>query len=76
MTPTDKFLAEIDAFLERSGEEWTATRLGKEALGDPRFVFDVRRKEKPRRPSLDTAQKVLDFMAANSPRPKKRGRAA
>jgi sulfate adenylyltransferase subunit 2 len=53
----DQFLSEIDAFLGESRYEPTV--LGKQAMGDPNFVFDVR---KGRAPSARTMDKVRDWM--------------
>jgi len=55
----DDFRAEIEAFLTRTGI--SPTRLGKEAVGDPRFVFDLR--EKGRAPGARLMDAVADFMA-------------
>ena len=52
------FLAEIDRFLSSAGIDPTA--LGKQALGDPNFVFDLR---KGRSPSTRTIDKVRSWMA-------------
>ncbi len=54
----DQFLSDIDAFLGESGYEPTV--LGKQAMGDPNFVFDVR---KGRAPSARTMDKVKDWMS-------------
>jgi sulfate adenylyltransferase subunit 2 len=51
------FLSEIDRFLETLGLD--PTTLGKQALGDPSFVFDLR---KGRSPSTRTIGKVRDWM--------------
>jgi len=51
------FLAEIEAFLKTSGSD--ATAFGKLALGDPSFVFDLR---KGRSPSTRTMEKVRAAM--------------
>lgn len=51
------FVAEIDAFLERSGMSPTAFGLG--AVRDPNFVADVRN---GRMPSLRTVEKVDEFI--------------
>jgi len=59
MSYSDKFRADIEAFLTRSG--FSPTRLGKEALGDPRFVFDLRKKG--RAPSARLMDEVTNFMA-------------
>jgi len=41
------------------------TRFGREALGDSRFVFDLRSGREPR---LATVQRVIDFLAAHEDR--------
>ena len=51
------FLAEIERFLETAGLE--PTTLGKQALGDPSFVFDLR---KGRSPSTRTIGKVRGWI--------------
>ncbi len=51
------FLQEIDAYLARSGRD--PSGFGKEALGDPNFVFDLR---KGRSPSARTMDKVRAAM--------------
>jgi sulfate adenylyltransferase subunit 2 len=53
----DQFLNEINGFLAESNYE--PTLLGKQAMGDPNFVFDVR---KGRAPSARTMDKVRDWM--------------
>jgi sulfate adenylyltransferase subunit 2 len=57
-TVAQSFLSEIEAFLESAGLEPTA--LGKQALGDPNFVFDLR---KGRSPSTRTIEKVRGWIA-------------
>ena len=52
------FLAEIEAYLAKSGLE--PTSFGKQVLGDPNFVFDLR---KGRSPSTRTMGKVREAMA-------------
>ena len=52
------FLAEIERFLSSAGVDPTA--LGKQALGDPNFVFDLR---KGRSPSTRTIDKVRSWIA-------------
>jgi phosphopantothenoylcysteine decarboxylase/phosphopantothenate--cysteine ligase len=59
MSYLDDFRVEIEAFLARTG--MSPTRLGKEAVGDPRFVFDLR--EKGRAPSARLMDAVAAFMA-------------
>jgi sulfate adenylyltransferase subunit 2 len=59
-TLAHSFLTEIDAYLEAQGLE--ASAFGKLALGDPNFVFDLR---KGRSPSTRTMDKVRAHMAAS-----------
>ncbi len=56
-TVAKSFLAEIERYLETAGLD--ATSLGKQALGDPSFVFDLR---KGRSPSTRTIEKVRNWM--------------
>lgn len=60
MDPTAQFIAEIDAFLERSG--MTPTAFGWEALKDPNFVGDL--KKKGRKPTLGVVGRVNEFIRA------------
>lgn len=64
MSYLDDFRAEIDAFLVRTGI--APTRLGKEAVGDPRFVFDLR--NKGRAPSTRLMDAVTAYMAQHDAR--------
>ena len=52
-----KFLSEIEGFL--AARNFDPTSLGKQALGDPSFVFDLR---KGRSPSTRTIEKVRAWM--------------
>lgn len=65
MLTVDQFLAEIDAFLERTGT--SASAFGRAAVGDPNFVGDLRKKENRREPSLRLVRKVDSYIKANSP---------
>ncbi len=65
MSYSDEFRAEIEAFLVRTG--MSATRFGKEAVGDPRFVFDLR--EKGRAPSARLMDEVTAYMARHGEAP-------
>jgi sulfate adenylyltransferase subunit 2 len=56
-TVSKSFLAEIERFLETAGID--PTTLGKQALGDPSFVFDLR---KGRSPSTRTVDKVRSWI--------------
>jgi hypothetical protein len=56
-----QLLREVEKFLRRS--QTAPTRFGRDAVGDPRFVFDLRRGREPRprtiarvRAFLETAQ--------------------
>ena len=51
-------LARVEAYLRRSAVP--ATRFGREALGDPNFVSDLRR---GREVGNDVAARVLGFLA-------------
>ena len=52
-------LREIERFLNRS--HTAPAKFGREALGDPRFVFDLRRGREPR---PGTVKRVRDFLEA------------
>jgi sulfate adenylyltransferase subunit 2 len=60
-TVAHAFLSEIERFLKHAGLEPTA--LGKQALGDPNFVFDLR---KGRSPSTRTIDKVRRWIAGQA----------
>lgn len=53
----DQFIAEVEGYLAQSGV--TATAFGTRALGDPNFVFELRR---GRAVSIDVADRVRRFM--------------
>ena len=50
-------LREVEKFLNRS--QTAPTRFGRDAVGDPRFVFDLRRGREPR---AATAERVRAFL--------------
>jgi len=52
-------LREVEKFLNRS--QIAPTRFGRDAVGDPRFVFDLRRGREPR-PA--TVQRVRAYLEA------------
>ncbi|MGZ8309808.1 MAG: hypothetical protein ACXWU8_08170 [Rhodoplanes sp.] len=52
-------LARIDAYLRRT--RLPVTRFGRDAVGDPNFVFDLRDGRMPRE---KTVRRVLAFIAA------------
>lgn len=53
-------LREVEKFLKRS--EVAPTRFGRDAVGDPRFVFDLR---KGREPRARTVARVRAFLEAD-----------
>lgn len=58
MTQSD-FLQTVEGCITTCG--LTPTTFGKEALGDPTFVFELRR---GRRCNLDTVERVMKFIEA------------
>jgi sulfate adenylyltransferase subunit 2 len=56
------FLADIERFINEAGVD--PTSLGKQALGDPSFVFDLR---KGRSPSAKTIDRVRGWMRERAP---------
>ncbi|MBC6444604.1 MAG: hypothetical protein GDA50_04120 [Alphaproteobacteria bacterium GM202ARS2] len=66
MRSRNKLLADIEAFLRKTG--MTPTAFGKQAVGDRDLVFTLR---EGRSLTLDLADRVIDFMAEyqGQPRP-------
>lgn len=58
----EPFLSKVEKFLSDHG--MAATTFGKDAVGDPRFVFDLR---DGRSPSLRVALRVINFMEGRDP---------
>jgi hypothetical protein len=58
-TISEQFLARVEGFIETSG--FKPSEFGRQALGDPTFVLNLRR---GRSPTLATADKVMAFIAA------------
>jgi predicted transcriptional regulator len=56
---TDELLTEIEAALTKTG--LSATKFGKDAVGDPSFVFDLREGKRDLR--MSTVQRVREFIA-------------
>ena len=56
MIPSD-LISAIEAFLAEAGMK--ASQFGKDSVGDPNFVFDVR---KGRSPSIKVARRALEFI--------------
>lgn len=65
-TPAQNFIAEIDAFLKRSG--MSATAFGREAVKDPNFVHDLR---DGRMPNLGLVDRVQKFIRSESQKSRK-----
>lgn len=59
MITPDDFLASIEAHLKQTGT--SASRFGREVVGDPNFVSDLR---DGRKPNLALAGKVFAFIKA------------
>ena len=55
-------LSKVERCLRR--RKITASRFGRMAAGDPKFVFDLRRGREPR---PRTTQRILAFIAAGAP---------
>ena len=51
-------LREVEKFLRRS--DIAPTRFGKEAVGDPRFVFDLRNGRDPRPRTIERVRAFLE----------------
>lgn len=51
-------LLEVEKFLQRS--DMPATRFGREAVKDPRFVFDLRRGREPRPTTVERVRTFLE----------------
>ena len=51
-------LREVEKFLNRS--QTAPTRFGRDAVGDPRFVFDLRRGREPRPTTVDRVRAFLE----------------
>lgn len=70
MRNTDPFLTEVEQYIRATAS--TPTKFGKDAAGDPTFVFDLREGREPRR---RTRERVLQFIK-NNPPPRSRRRMA
>ena len=56
-------IEQIDAYLRLT--KMSASRLGRDALGDPQFVFQLRDGREPR---SSTVNRMLDYLQQNDPR--------
>ena len=59
-TFTEQFHRAVEAFLKRS--DFKPTEFGRQAVGDPSLVLNLRR---GRSPTLITADRILAFIRAN-----------
>ena len=57
-TTTVHLLREVEKFLKSSNVP--AARFGREAMGDPRFVFDLRRGREPRPRTIERVRVYLE----------------
>ena len=55
-------LGRVERYLRRSGT--AATRFGRDAVHDPRFVFDLRCGREPRAPTVQRVAAYLDRQEA------------
>lgn len=72
MSTPDAFRAEIERYLAITG--MSPTRFGMMAAGDPRFVFDILKKN--REPRSQTIRRVTEFMSRPIAKPQPHGEAA
>lgn len=68
MTATQKLISRIEAFMDR--HKMNRRKFGVSALNDPNFFYDL--KAGRRTPTIETAQKIEDFMAGYKPAKKER----
>jgi sulfate adenylyltransferase subunit 2 len=59
------FLAEIEAYLAKSSTD--ATSFGKQVLGDPSFVFDLRKGRSPSTRTMEKVRAAMQTQATASP---------
>ncbi len=59
MTELERFRADVEKFI--ADRKMKPTKFGKDIVGDPRFVFDLRNGREPR---TDTRQRVLAAIRA------------
>lgn len=60
MNLQQQFAAEVAAFIK--AKKLTRTKFGKDAAGDPSFVFEL---DEGRAPNLRTIERVREWMAAH-----------
>ena len=52
-------LKDVERFL--NNRNFSAARFGREAMGDPRFVFDLRRGREPRKETVEKVKAYLEI---------------
>ena len=67
MDPQTDLLTTIEGFLACA--EMTATEFGRKAMGDPLFVFELRKGREPRRATRDRALAYIREHGAPAPVP-------
>lgn len=75
MSLLQSFRDEVEAYLSRTKTK--PSTFGLTAIGDPNFVFELRREEGGRQPRLGTVDKVRHFIRKNPkglPEPEKAAR--
>jgi predicted transcriptional regulator len=63
-TLSEHFLSTVESFLKESGIK--PTEFGRQAVGDPSFILNLRR---GRSPTLITADKIMTFIAKTEAAP-------
>lgn len=63
MSLQKSFLAEVEVYLDRTKAK--PSTFGMAAVGDPNFVFDLRREGSGREPRLGTVDRVRQFIRKN-----------
>lgn len=58
-------LRRIELYIRRA--RTTPTRFGRDCIGDPRFVFDLRNGREPRPPTIARVSAWLDLKEAEEP---------
>jgi hypothetical protein len=67
MNITDQFRTQVEDYLKAT--QMTPTKLGQEALRDPKFVFDLRA---GRSCSAKTMDRVLGYISQNAPQKRRK----
>lgn len=59
MVTPEALLSRIEAFLKAREADFSASRFGRDAVGDPNFVKDLREGREPRRKTIQRAEEYL-----------------